>query len=187
VTDEELVALALQGDTSAYATLMRRHFDAAFATARRLTASDEDAEDACQEAFARGWFRLDRCGDPARVGAWLIQITRHHAHNVRRYQRLRASVALEDVPAPVSRGATSDAVEQAELGRQLREALSGLTPVKRDVVRHHDVDGWTHGQIAKALDISEAMSRRHLSDARAQLRRRLGAAARDLMIEDTTI
>jgi len=51
--DAELVAHSPAGDAAAYGMLMRRHFDAVFAAARSLTSVVEDAEDACQKAFAR--------------------------------------------------------------------------------------------------------------------------------------
>jgi DNA-directed RNA polymerase specialized sigma24 family protein len=68
-----------------------------------------------------------------------------------------------------------------DLGRRLAVAVAELSPVKQTVIRHHDVGGWTHGQIALALGISEGMSRRHLSDARAILRRRLGPVVREFL------
>ena len=180
--DAELVLRARAGDANAYATLMRRHYDAAFAVARRLTATVEDAEDACQEAFARAYFRLDLCGEAQRFAGWLMQIVRHQAHNVRRYQALRATVD-DEVDGAAARDATDRSAEIAELRDQLRAALDRLSPIRRKVLLYHEVEGWGHAQIAHALGISTMMSRRHLSDARATLRPLLGPAARDFLNE----
>ena len=38
----------------------------------------------------------------------------------------------------------------------------------------HDLDEWTHAEIAGALGISETMSRQHLFVARRAMRRKLG-------------
>ena len=46
-----------------------------------------------------------------------------------------------------------------------------LRPAQREVVMLHDLEGMTHGEIAALAGCSEAMSRRHLSDARRVLRR----------------
>jgi RNA polymerase sigma-70 factor (ECF subfamily) len=182
VTDDAaLVAQILAGDPSVYATLMRRHFEAAYSVARRLTATPEDAEDACQEAFARAYFRLAECRDPERFRGWLLQVVRHHAHNVRRYQALRAAASLDDVPE-METARDSAGAEQIDLRRLLHRALEALPAIERAVVQHHDVDGWTHAQVAQRLGISVLMSRRHLSDARAQLRELLG----ELMSEGIT-
>jgi len=185
--DARLVERTLAGDSAAYAVLMRRHFDSAFAVARRLTASEEDAEDACQEAFTRGYFRLQRCGDPTRFHGWLLQIVRHHAHNVRRYQALRAAASLgEATQAAAAADVTSRSVELRDLRERLRAALATLSDVQRSVVRRHDIDGWTHPQIATELGISVVMSRRHLSDARKVLRSQLGDAAIDFLTGGTS-
>ena len=184
--DAVLVTRALSGDAAAYASLMRRHFEEVYAVAKRLTERVEDAEDACQEAFTRAYFRLDRCGDATRFREWLLQLTRHHAHNVRRYQALRAAVSLDAAAgAAVIAVPASNGAELRDLREQLGRALATLSPIKRAVVRHHDVDGWTHPQIAEALSISVSMSRRHLSDARAVLRGQLGAAAKDFLNGET--
>jgi len=51
--------------------------------------------------------------------------------------------------------------------------------VQREVVLLHDLDDWRHRQIAEVLEISEEMSRRHVSDARKRLRQLLRARAED--------
>ena len=177
--DAALVIQARRGDANAYAALLHRHFDAAYAIAFRLTGLAQDAEDACQEAFARAYFRLNDCKQPSRFAGWLMQIVRHHAHNVRRYQALRSATSLgSDTPIAASDDPSADAA-RAELAAALRAALAELTGIKRAVVVGHDVEGWTHPQIAARLGISVFMSRRHLADAHAQLRARLGPAWRD--------
>ncbi len=163
---------------------MRHYFAAAFATARQLTVGVEDAEDACAEAFARAYFRLAQCGQPDRFRGWLLQIVRHQALNVRRYQTLRASVSLDSVPEPAVASENSDDGIDDALRFRVRRALDGLSPVKRAVVRHYDIDGWTHERVAGALGISVFMSRRHLSDARAILREKLGDFYREVADDD---
>jgi RNA polymerase sigma-70 factor (ECF subfamily) len=182
--DADLVARSLAGDSEAYAILMRRYFAVAFATALQITAVAEDAEDACSEAFARAYFRLARCGYTDRFRGWLLQIVRRQALNVRRYQALRAAVSLDSVPEPVAESSTGGDVPRNDLPFQLRRALDLLPPIKRAVVKHHDVDGWTHNQVAELLGISVFMSRRHLSDAHVILRDQIGNLDREAMDDD---
>jgi len=49
-------------------------------------------------------------------------------------------------------------------------ALEQLTPVRRTVVLLHDVEEWTHAEIAESLRITVVMSRQHLFWARKALR-----------------
>src|SRR4051794_36848315 len=97
--------------------LIRRHFNATFAIARSLTANREDAEDACQDAFARAFFRLDTCREPDRFGPWIGQIVRRRAHNLRAYQALRRCATLESGPEPSSNDRTDASVEHSDLER----------------------------------------------------------------------
>jgi RNA polymerase sigma-70 factor (ECF subfamily) len=60
VTDEELVLLARQGDTSAFDQLVVRYQSAVYRAALAALRVPEDAEDAAQEAFVRAWSTLKR-------------------------------------------------------------------------------------------------------------------------------
>ena len=75
-------------------------------------------------------------------------------------------VAARDDPA-------KDA-EIADLRGRLEAALGVLTATQREVVLLHDLDGWTHADIATAIGTSEGMSRQHLFNARRRLREALG-------------
>jgi len=56
----------------------------------------------------------------------------------------------------------------------LISALGDLEVEKREVVLLHDLEDWTHKEIAEVLDISEVHSRQHLYQARQILRAKLG-------------
>lgn len=60
VTDEELVALARQGDTAAFDALVVRHQAAVYRAALAALRVHEDAEEAAQDAFIRAWSMLSR-------------------------------------------------------------------------------------------------------------------------------
>jgi RNA polymerase sigma-70 factor (ECF subfamily) len=167
-----LVARALGGDASAFEMLMRRYFRAAFAVARAHTGSERDAEDVCQIAFFRAYERLDECAQAERFAGWLLRIVRNCAINWREREAVRDAAPLEAAhQRSASVAAQPDAVlEQRELRRSLVSALATLTPMQREVIVLHDVEGWPHGAIAEMLDLSVQMSRRHLSDGRKRLR-----------------
>ena len=129
-----------------------------------------DAEDACQDAFVKCWERLGECREPAKFGSWLLRIVRNVAHNRREYLSIRGGESLDDHEL-VSRTATPEHdLDRRELGRTLWSALVTLGTTQREVVLLHDLEGWRHADIALELEISETMSRRHLSDARKLLR-----------------
>jgi RNA polymerase sigma-70 factor (ECF subfamily) len=174
-SDTALVAAAAQGDARAYEELLRRHFRAVYLVTLAIVVERADAEDVCQDAFIRGWERMRDCQEPERVRAWLCSIARRLALNHVQRSPARRTVALEAVQSSVAgRGAPAAMAERAELTSRLEAALNALSPVQRQVVLLHDVEGLRHAEVAAALDLSVTMSRRHLSDARRSLREMLG-------------
>lgn len=172
----ELVARARRGETTAFETLVRRHYRGAYAVALALTGNGMDAEDVVQDAFVRALEKLDDCREPSRFSGWLLQIVRNRAHNVRDYQRLREGTPLDEISATGAERSDREA-EQRELRDRLERALATLTDAQREIVLLHDLEGWKHREIAAQLGISEVMSRQHLFVARKALRERLGADA----------
>ena len=74
VTDAELVAAALGGEEAAFTELVRRHQARLARYAARMLGDPHDAQEAVQDAFVRAFRALAQCTDPARFGAWLLQI-----------------------------------------------------------------------------------------------------------------
>ncbi len=168
--DARLVARALAGDANAVERLVRRHIDAAFAIALTIVGDRDEAEDVCQDALWRAVERLGECRHPERFRAWLGEIVRNRAHNVR---RTRATQAISERSAYIP-DEPSDSAERAELKGRLRSALDALTEIQRLVVFLHDMQGYAHHEIAELLRISETSSRQHLFVARKRLRADLG-------------
>ena len=173
-SDAELVARVREGDAGAYDALVRRHLRGALGVALALLGEPADAEDVVQDAFLAALDRLDDCRHPERFRQWLHEIVRNRAHNARAaygWRNARPLAAAGVASAPGGPGADA---ERAELREHLTAALGALTDAQRQVVVLHDLEGWTHREIAASLGISEVMSRQHLFVARRALRQRLG-------------
>lgn len=153
---------------------MRRHFRMAFLVAFAQLQDRAESEDVCQDAFVRCWERIADCRDPARVSAWIATMVRNMAHNRREFIGVRRAEPIESAMSAASRDRTDAPAARSELRARLNHALGALTPVQREVVLLHDLEGWKHDEIATRLDTSSMMSRRHLSDARKRLREILG-------------
>jgi len=171
--DADLVALALRGDGGAFDQLVRRHYRAAFSVALGVLANRHDAEDVCQDAFVKALERLEDCREPARFVQWLLVIARNRALSYHSYRRIRETAELlpEIAEAPDS---PADDLARAQLGDRLEAALATLSATQRTVVLMHDLEGWTHKEIADVLDMTEVRSRQHLFVARKLLRAVLG-------------
>lgn len=168
--DAALVRRAREGDGRAYGVLVERYKRAAYGVALSVTKHHADAEDVAQTAFLVALRRLDDCRNPESFGGWLLSIVRNRARNLLRRESVRAT---EEIPESAdSRLPGPDReFERVELRGWLEEALERLTPVQREVVLLHDVQGWKHREIAERLEMPAGTVRSHLHFARKELRR----------------
>ncbi len=166
-----LVARARRGEAEACTQLVRRYLRPAYAVALAVLRRPHEAEDVAQEAFAVAFERLDTCREPERFAGWLMQIVRNRARNVLGQLQVR-----ERDLGPVDES-EHPRTETVGLRDRLVAALDKLSPTQREVVLLHDLEGWTHGEIAAALELSEVNSRQYLFQARKTLRGLLAAEA----------
>jgi RNA polymerase sigma-70 factor (ECF subfamily) len=163
-----------------FRALYRSATPPAFGLALRLSGGNEDeAADVVQEAWVRAVGRLDRfrAGEP--FGPWLRGFVLNCWRERQRAARRAAEVGLDDVAelgAPEA-GEPRSAEDPVVDPDRLRRAVAALPGGFREVLVLHDVEGFTHAEIAALLEISEGTSKSQLSRARARLRRALGAAA----------
>ena len=169
-----LVRRVQRGETVAYGPLVRAFLRPAYAVALAVLGRRADAEDVAQDAFIVALEKIESCRHPERFAGWLLQIVRNRAKNRREERRLRdvapAADAVDAVVAPAM-------VAGSERG--LLAALEQLSAAQREVVLLHDLEEWTHAEIAAALEISEVMSRQHLFQARRLLRGQLAGEVED--------
>jgi RNA polymerase sigma factor (sigma-70 family) len=166
-TTADLVVRAQRGEPDACAALARAYLRAAYSVALATVGRPADAEDVAQDALILALERIETCREPERFGGWLLQIVRNQSKNWLDRRRLRDVPSSDHVPEPVDAARPLDAT--ASRGQLLR-ALCGLDPVRREIVLLHDLEGWTHPEIAAALDLSETNCRQHLFQARRELR-----------------
>jgi RNA polymerase sigma-70 factor (ECF subfamily) len=171
-----LVVAAQRGDREAFAELVRTHQRRAYAVARAIVLTHEDAEDAVQEGFLHAFRALDRFLPDQAFGAWLYRIVANAALDITRRKKVRDAEALADtIPSPFRDPAESD-----ELRRRLRQALERLGARQRAVIVLHDVEGYKHSEIGRILGIPEGTARSDLHHARARLREMLGEVRSEL-------
>jgi RNA polymerase sigma-70 factor, ECF subfamily len=73
-TDIATVAMARDGDSEAFRTLVERHSRAVYRLAHRMTGNASDAEDVVQETFLKAYKQLGRFESRANFGTWLHRI-----------------------------------------------------------------------------------------------------------------
>jgi len=168
-SDADLVRRAQRGDANAFSVLVRRYQRAAYLLALGVTRHPENAEDVAQEAFLVALDRLEECREPARFAGWFSTIVKNRARNLVRRESLRQSESLESIAASAGDDPFRSTV-RAELRDQLTSALGQLSPLQRQVVLLHDLEGWKHREIGERLGMPAGTVRSHLHFARRRLR-----------------
>jgi RNA polymerase sigma-70 factor (ECF subfamily) len=181
--DQRLVVAARDGDERALEQLLRRHEAPVLRLVRLLGVSPADREDVGQEIFVRVFRHLDGFKLGRSFRGWLYRITVNAVHDHRHRMTRRASrespwnERMEDTPDAAD--GPPELVEAQESRRMLEEALDGLSARERAVFVLVEMQGLERRAAARALGITAITVRRHLSRARASLRRILEKKSRE--------
>ena len=169
--DAVCIARCLRGDAAAFEPLVRRYERVLFTMAYRLTGNVEDARDATQNAFVRGYTHLDSF-DPARsFFSWIYRIAVNETLNLRRSRHEHQPLA-DAIPTDAGLDAAMDA---ARVGRSVRAAVRTLPKDLRDVIVLRHFAELSYHDIAEALGIPEKTVKSRLFSARQQLGAMLAA------------
>ena len=145
-----------------FLALYDRHAPAMYALACRLMGGrDADAADALQDAWLRALTRLGEFRHESSLRTWLCGFVVNCCRE--RFRGPLFEPLTEDPASP----------DRADLTVDLERALRSLPEGYRAIVILHDLEGYTHREIATALGIDEGTSKSQLSRGRDALRRRL--------------
>lgn len=166
--ERELISRVRAGEAAAERALYDAHVDRVYRLAYRLAGDDELARDFTQETFIRAFERLDTFRGESRLSTWLHAIATTVALNgLRKVKRFRTRETVLEAADGIAGGARS---AEPDLKTRLRDAIDALPRKYRAVVVMHDVEGYTHEEIAAALGVEVGTSKAQLSRARAKLR-----------------
>jgi RNA polymerase sigma-70 factor (ECF subfamily) len=170
-SDESLAqSVMMEGDERAFRTLYRRHTPRLYQFTLRLVAGrEQDAEDIVQETWIRATEKLERFRWESSLSTWLSGIALNLCRALFRRQDEKWLELREDRALMIH--------EPVELDRiDLEDALTKLPPGYRTVIVLHDVEGFTHEEIGRRLEVSANTSKSQLFHARRALRKVLTPA-----------
>lgn len=183
-TDESvLLAQSREGDTRAFAELVRRYEGRIFRLAQHITQNREDAEDVLQETFMKSYEHLDQFKGDAKFYTWIVRIAVNQALMKLRRRKTDKSVSLDE---QIDTGEDTIVREIAawdedpeqrytreELHSILDRAIQSLDPPYRSVFVLRDIDELSTEETAEALGLSVPAVKSRLLRARLQLREKL--------------
>lgn len=134
-----------------------------------IAGNRHDAEELMQDAFVKVWERWDWVQSLANPTGYLYRI----ALNAWRMRLRRAAVAARRV---IRMRGPRDAFEEVEIREDVRRALATLTPRQRTALVLTELLGYPPTEAAHTMRITPGAVRALTTQARAALRRSMGAA-----------
>jgi RNA polymerase sigma-70 factor (ECF subfamily) len=167
----ELVRRARAGDEAAFRAIYDAHAGRVHAFCLRFEHDPAVVEELVQDTFVQAWRGLSRFRGEAALSTWLLRIAinamlQFRRATARRLARVQPTDALEllgaSTPAPA-----------AGLRLDLVAALGALAPGARAVFLLHEVEGYTHEEIAEMTGVTVGTCKTQLHRARRRLREAL--------------
>ena len=163
-SDSALIAAAISGAEPAFRELFKRHTPHLLQfVARVLGASRADAEDVVQDTWLRAYPALVTFRSESSFSTWLCSVGLRAALDSMRKGKRHMTETLFDDDAPSAQWSNDDRMD-------IETAIARLAPGYRMVLVLHDVEGFTHEEIALQLGIAPGTSKAQLFKARRVMR-----------------
>lgn len=168
-SDALVVARVLAGESRAYAILVAR-YRAQFARyAVRMLGTREDAEEALQDAFVRGYRSLARCDDPERFGAWLFRILANRCRTAGTRRGRREKTFVRDELALLD-AAEEHPAERSAWREEIQRALMRLDDDQREAFLLKHVEELGYEEIAELTGVGVSALKMRVKRACERLR-----------------
>jgi RNA polymerase sigma-70 factor (ECF subfamily) len=190
----QLVRRCMDGDSGAWAELVRTHHRRVYGLCYRFTGNPADAEDLTQDVFLKVYSNLASF-DALRgsLQVWITTMTRNLlVDNFRRTRNQRATGSLDEgwesaeelspIDRLTSRGPSAhESAAQKELAKMVQSALARVSVELREAVILRDLQDLDYKEIACVLAIPEGTVKSRISRGRAELARLLERNKREVM------
>ena len=189
----QVVRRCMDGDTGAWAELVRTHHRRVYGLCYRFTGNPTDSEDLTQDVFLKIYSNLASF-DTTRgsLQVWITTLTRNLlVDHFRRTRNLRATGSLDDgwdssdelkpIDRLTAKGPSPhESAAQKELAKMVQEALARVSVELREAVILRDLQDMDYKEIAQVLGIPEGTVKSRISRGRAELARLLERNKREL-------
>jgi RNA polymerase sigma-70 factor, ECF subfamily len=170
---KKLAELARNGDLAVLDQATRCYGDRLLAVARRHCRSEEEAQDAVQDAILSAGEHLGQYRGDGALASWLARMVAHACGRMRRGRKNDPALHAQDIDLPEDENGPEDEAARMELATALHDGLLGLNPTDRAIVLLADVDDWTGPEIAAEMGMTAGAVRTRLSRSRGRLREAL--------------
>jgi len=190
----QIVRRCMDGDSGAWAELVRTHHRRVYGLCYRFTGNPADAEDLTQEVFLKIFSNL--ASFDTRRGSlqvWITSLSRNLlVDHFRRTRNQRATGSLDEgwesaeelkpVDRLTARGPSPlESAARKELAKMVQQALARVSVDLREAVILRDLQDMDYKEIACVLGIPEGTVKSRISRGRAEVARLLERTKREVM------
>lgn len=169
MSEREAVRRAQSGDVAGLGRLYELHRRRIYSLCLRHTSEPFDADDLTQEVFIQVFRKIRTFRGDAQFTSWLYKVAlnfvRLHARHRRRDDRFVIRHVPDETLYLIKARSCNPAQRVA-----LKQALSHLTSLRRESVQLHDIEGFTHNEIAWRLGVTVIASKSRLHRAHVALK-----------------
>ena len=180
LSDEDVVARVLAGESALFEVIMRRYNRRLYRIAFTILRDEAEAEDVMQQAYVNAYRHAAQFENKAKFSTWLTKIAVYEAQaRARRRKRFVAVDGSQDSERDIMRSAEAKTPnpEQETLNVEVRglleSAIEALPEHYRSVFVMREVEEMSTMETAACLDLTEETVKTRLHRARGLLRQRL--------------
>lgn len=177
--EERIIALATAGDNAAFDKLIDPYLKPLYNICLSMLSSQEDAEDAAQDAVIKAYKSLGSFRGGSKFSTWLYRIAINSVKDLLK-KKQRAEVLSLEEQVELSGDSILEArarleknpeqkLEQKELRKQIQNAILALPQNARELIVLRELRGQSYEEIAEILGKNVGSVKSGLSRARAQL------------------
>jgi RNA polymerase sigma factor (sigma-70 family) len=170
----DIIKGCLEGNRRDQELLYRRHAAKLYAVCLQYSGNDDEAKDILQEGFIKIFEKLDSYKFEGSFEGWMRRITVNTA--LEKFRSRNNLYKVEDIDQISDTESEPDTEDYSGLeANDLLEIIRELPPKYRMVFNLYAIEGYSHKEISKLVNISEGTSKSNLSRARLILQRRVGS------------
>jgi len=165
-----MIAGCVDNDRRSQEVLYRRYFEMALRIVRRYTKDQETQLHIVNEGFLRIFTKISNYKGTGSFEGWMSKLIFHEVSN--HFRKKQSNFKFIEVDTQHTSAVRNDGIDLLEY-EDLQREMKALPEASRQVFMLFAVEGYSHKEIGKQLNISEGTSKWHVSNARKILKENL--------------
>lgn len=161
--DQKVTILAVDGNTVAFETLMRKYYQPLRKFLASYKLDDQEKSDLLQECFIRAYKNIGKLQPPYNFKSWLFKICGNMAKNNYSRRKIHSSLENKDF---LTKTSSEDEIPEKDKLNFLIMAIDNLSPALKKTARYYFLHNHTINIITHKLNVPAGTIKRRLFDAK---------------------